>query len=490
MTPDEKKEQREVKRAVAAAKKAEWERKRNQDGTKKKKTCSKDGEEELAAALAEEEPVIAAQGDDDKKPQSQEKQQDRKKNQSEKRAEDVILFDATSVPVDSVKPPRKRGSDNMVIHPSPLPFDRHMTALTASGASEQLKNTLLVGRPSLNDRLRIIEGPPGTGKTTRLITDLSVFSTENPTSRILICSPTNVGICDLYTRAIKQGIIGYLYLSKSHTSPDVPPNRFVTLEQAKLVFCTLSSRSCPTLWNCSFSAVFVDEAAQCPEALTWGVIRPDVEFLYMAGDIKQLSSVVSKEGKSLKHDRSLMERLITLEVNTERLTVQRRMHPAILEFPNRKYYGNLLQSEATLHAPGAREPPYLLRHVDGAQKKTGTSFENAEEAKLAIAMATDLAKRHESVVIISPYQAQNKRLLSYKSGVPVHTVDGFQGKEADAVVLSIVKTSDEGFWSDPRRLNVALTRAKKVLRVVCNTNNQVGDIKELIEDARERKLIG
>ena len=71
----------------------------------------------------------------------------------------------------------------------------------------------------------------------------------------------------------------------------------------------------------------------------------------------------------------------------------------------------------------------------------------------------------------------------------MHTVDSFQGREADAVVLSVVRTDTSGFWDDARRLTVALTRAKHILRVVGNCDLWKNELKLLFEDADRRALV-
>ena len=479
-----------------------FERKRKKQESDAEKTRKKEEKDRKArVATTKDQPSVEAldelqeaMGDDDTQNQSHEpslKPEQNKKEISDKpvkpKKEKEINYESVVTSADSLKPPRKN-KDEVVIHPSPLPFDRHMTALTASGACKELRSTLLCGEPKKNKHLRIIEGPPGTGKTTKLIEDIVDFAKKNPDNRILVCSPTNVGICDLYSRAVKQKVVGHLMLSKQHTLDGVPVNNFVSLEDAKFVFCTFSGRSSPKMWHQSFSALFMDEAAQCPESIAWGVIRPDVKFIYMVGDTQQLSSIVSPQGKLLGHDKSLMERLIKMGVESEILTTQRRMHPQIVKYPNVRFYENKLTSIGTDYKTS--QNPYEVHNVPGKETRIGTSYENESEAEYAIGVATDLAKLYSNVCIITPYLGQNRRLMSYKCNVPVYTVDSFQGKEADVIILCIVRTSQEGFWSDARRLNVALTRAKKILRVICDASSHTaGEIGSLVSDARKRNLL-
>ena len=105
---------------------------------------------------------------------------------------------------------------------------------------------------------------------------------------------------------------------------------------------------------------------------------------------------------------------------------------------------------------------------------------NIEEASKVIEVYQQLKKQFNDVIVISPYQAQCKLLKELDKKIEIHTVDSFQGREADAVILTTVRTSNIGFWHDYRRLNVAMTRAKHVLRIIGNSdawNN--GPLKEL-----------
>ena len=231
----------------------------------------------------------------------------------------------------------------------------------------------------------------------------------------------------------------------------------------RFVVATVSARSGPVLDGQVFQAVFLDEAAQTSEALVWGLLRPEVELLVLAGDTQQLPAMVSETGRPLLHDRSLMERLSLLNYdNTIHLTEQNRMAPELLAFPNAAFYDGRLTCGPHVPAHGTIEV-----HVvpEGREEQgNGTSWANRAEAVAAAALAKD----DPDAVLISPYTAQCRLLLAQKTGRPVHTVDSFQGREADTIVLSIVRDGTEGlgFWMDPRRLNVALTRARKRLVLV------------------------
>ena len=217
----------------------------------------------------------------------------------------------------------------------------------------------------------------------------------------------------------------------------------------------------------------MDEAALCMEAWLWTLLRPEVTRVVLAGDVKQLPAQASESGRMLRHERSLMERLVCdLEYdNVATLTVQHRMAPELLAFPNASFYDGMLRTGS--YAP-TRGEVVRLRATDGREEAVGTSFRNRAEAAAVAAYVRGMETQSDggtTTVLIAPYQAQCRALLAQGTGCEVHTVDSFQGREADTVVLSVVRDGTAGtlgFWSDPRRVVVALTRARTRLVVVAS----------------------
>ena len=399
-------------------------------------------------------------------------------------------YEAVVLSSDTIKVPAKGKKSNVAYFSSPVPHDRHLLALGGCDFHENIRNTVLRGVPSANPALKLIEGPPGTGKTTRLVAELRAYVEAHPMARCVVCAPTNVGACNLFRAAFASGLTGALSVAKEHVPPDTPRSA-QTPKCARIVFCTLSGRSSPRLWRHEFDAVFVDEAALCCEALVWGVMRASVSHLVLVGDTLQLSALVSEEGRALGHARSMMERLRSIGVEFEQLLVQRRMHPEIARFPSAHFYGGRLRTDYS--TPASPVAPYAVRDVRGEEKAVGTSWMNEREVEASLSEAFALREHFENVVILVPYVAQMRALLARASGVLIATIDSMQGKEADAVVLSVVRTQRPGFWADPSRLNVATTRARHAMCIVTNcaapwTPEEA--LGALVSDGRARGVVG
>lgn len=395
--------------------------------------------------------------------------------------QDLLEEDSAAVPsTHGVIPPRIKARGSKVHYfTSPVPFDRHLAALERVHPHPNLERAVL--NASHSNHLVVVRGPPGTGKTSAIVDQLLPrFDAE----RVFVCAPTNVGAANVYARIISRYPTSALVLPPSKIPPGTPCTS--QNPSARIVCATVSGRSGRMLDDEEFGVVIVDEAAQCMEAWLWSLLRPEVHTLIMVGDTRQLPATVSQDGVGLGHDISLMQRLVDLEYPTQQLTTQRRMHPEIVDFPNRAFYEGALRTEYS--APDHGIAPYEVVHVEGECKRIGTSFCNTAEASVCVDLARTLGSTFERVVIVCPYQAQTRELLRL-GGTNVHTIDSFQGQEADAVIISVVRREDIGFWSDVRRLNVALTRARHCLRVVGAQDAWTGILKDLANDARRRDLV-
>ena len=383
------------------------------------------------------------------------------------------------VPHHNLMPTRMRLRDKKAKYfASPVPHDRHLCAMEQAGLADAIRDAILTGKES--SAVTVIHGPPGTGKTRRLASCLK----ELPNARVFACAPTNVGTANLYARLLAYDATASLLVPASR----IPPGTPVTSQDphARVVCSTISGRAGPILDGEVFDTVLIDEAAQCMEAWVWCLLRPDVKRVIMTGDTHQLPALVSQAGQALKHGRSMMQRLLNLRYPSEFLSVQRRMHPEIVRFPNARFYEGRLSTEYTSPPRDDLPVPYRVVDVDGACAPIGTSFWNDAEVRACLRICGELEAHFEHVVIICPYQGQTRALIA-AGARHVHTVDSFQGQEADAVVLSMVRNEDIGFWNDERRLNVSLTRAKHCLRVVGSARRWTGLLKEVTDDATRRR---
>lgn len=242
----------------------------------------------------------------------------------------------------------------------------------------------------------------------------------------------------------------------------------------------------------AFDLLVLDEACQTTEPGCW-VPLPRSARLVLAGDHCQLPpTVLSVEAARQGFGISLLERLVALygETVTRRLNVQYRMHEAIMNFSAQEFYEGDLRADVGVAGhrlrdlPGVRtealtEEPVQFLDTAGAGydeeiEPDGESRRNPQEALLAarkVQALLDAGVAAQDIAVIAPYAAQVRRLreLLPIPGLEVDSVDGFQGREKEAVVLSLVRSNTEGeigFLADVRRLNVALTRARRKLLVL------------------------
>ena len=236
----------------------------------------------------------------------------------------------------------------------------------------------------------------------------------------------------------------------------------------------------------------IDEACQTTEPGCWPPLLR-CERVVLAGDHCQLPpTVVSRDAARQGFGVSLLERLVGLYGDrvTRRLDVQYRMNEAIMAFSSAEFYDGTLIADASVathrlcELPGVRaealtEAPVRFIDTAGAgydeeREPDGESRLNPQEAALVgrkVRALLAAGVRPGDVAVIAPYAAQVRRLreLLPVSGLEIDSVDGFQGREKEAVILSLVRSNTEneiGFLADVRRTNVALTRARRALIVV------------------------
>ncbi|MGH0169189.1 UNVERIFIED_CONTAM: hypothetical protein FKN15_056362 [Acipenser sinensis] len=300
------------------------------------------------------------------------------------------------------------------------------------------------------------------------------------------------------------------------------------LQDAHVICCTLSTSGSILLESAfrrlghdPFSCVIVDEAGQATEMETLIPLTYRCPALVLVGDPEQLPpTVISQKAREKRYDQSLMARLwkclhretkqnpgIQTPINF--LSTQYRMHPDICEFPSKYIYKKALKTDGNTAEKrcGTSWPfqPYRLFDVtDGYETKAGESFHNDQEVKLVMQLIKLIAEKPKGRVgVITHYSAQKQRIKDCinREGsklfpfVEVDTVDGFQGREKDCIIVSCVRASNTqgsiGFLGNRQRLNVTITRAKCSLFILGHLKTLMDhrDWGALIQDAHKRGTI-
>lgn len=294
------------------------------------------------------------------------------------------------------------------------------------------------------------------------------------------------------------------------------------LSNAYLLFCTVSSSArLHGIRMAPLHCLVIDEAAQLKECeSTIPLQLSGLHHAILIGDERQLPATVnSKISEKAGFGRSLFERLVKLGCNSHLLNVQYRMHPSISLFPNTEFYGSQVLDASNVQETGYRrrflqgdmfEPYSFINIAHGKEEFVEKqSFKNTVEAAAAADIVGRLFKdingtgKKISIGIISPYLAQvhaiQEKIGKFISdsdsafSVSVGTVDGFQGGEEDLIIISTVRSNENGsvgFVSNPQRANVALTRARFCLWILGNEATLVksGSIwKKIVNDAKHRR---
>lgn len=259
------------------------------------------------------------------------------------------------------------------------------------------------------------------------------------------------------------------------------------LDNAQVICCTFVGCAEENLRSRSFSTLFIDEAGQSLEPACWIAIKK-AEKVILAGDHKQLpptikSDLAMKKGLGI----TLFEKLIDKQNESSvLLDIQYRMNEKIMNFSNAEFYDSKLKADESVknYLLFPEDKPVLFIDTAGCgfnetvNQKT-LSYYNTDEINVLINHLNSYLPQltqNVSIGIISPYKEQVieiKKAID-KSNYPqasiaIDTVDGFQGQEKDIIYISLVRSNDSGeigFLKDIRRMNVAMTRAKKKLVII------------------------
>ncbi|NXB80628.1 SETX helicase, partial [Donacobius atricapilla] len=310
--------------------------------------------------------------------------------------------------------------------------------------------------------------------------------------------------------------------------------------ESDIICCTLSTSGGNLLESAfsrqgldPFSCVIVDEAGQSCEVETLIPLMHRCNKLVLVGDPKQLPPTVkSIKAQQYGYDQSLMARLqrhleeqvqsnVLHSLPVVQLTVQYRMHPDICLFPSNYVYGRTLKTAKAIEENRCSSEwpfqPYLIFDVaDGREERTNDSYSNPREVKLVMELIRTIKEKRKDlglrrIGIITPYSAQKKKIQGqldsvFKNNSPgeVDTVDAFQGREKDCIIVSCVRaSSSEGsalacflvlslrFLASLQRLNVTITRARFSLFILGRLQTLMEDKNwnHLIQDAQKRGAI-
>lgn len=267
------------------------------------------------------------------------------------------------------------------------------------------------------------------------------------------------------------------------------------LSQAQVIFCTAAGADSFLLGTLDFDRVVLDEATQAVDPLALFALHRAPKIV-MAGDQKQLPpTVLDRDAEKEGLGETLFDRLIRRFQDTvsRMLTIQYRMHEAIMAFPSKTFYDGRLQADPSVAAhllheldgvafDPSREEPLIFIDTAGTGWQEEKRDDDPSTQNLGSAQRIDAEIRRllgrglkpSDVAIITPYDAQVRLLRDrltdlFRQGLEIGSVDGFQGREKEAILLDLVRSNDHGdlgFLTDLRRINVALTRARRFLLVL------------------------
>jgi hypothetical protein len=350
-----------------------------------------------------------------------------------------------------------------------------------------------------------IQGPPGTGKTTVIVEAVKRRLAADPEERILVTSHSNLAVDNALERlAGTPGMRAVRVARAERVHPAVERFRCddeddPRLMEANCYFATCATAATSAITDMNFDVVILDEAnkARADEALP--ALRLG-SALALVGDHKQLPPVEDDSLYGIVETDPFLEELVNTSLFEMAwdgglpeearclLTIQHRMHPQIAAYVSRASYEGQLQDAPEVQAYEfvTRKPlPVALHFVDtdgmrGSRERRGPggALRNETEVRVAahvVRLLDERAPRELSMAVIAMYAEQVERLRQalgrrkFKRSVKIDTVDSFEGREEDMVVISLVRSNERGrigFLRVPNRLNVAVSRAKRLVACI------------------------
>ena len=258
------------------------------------------------------------------------------------------------------------------------------------------------------------------------------------------------------------------------------------VKSSQIITTTLIGVSSKILKDIHFDTVIIDEASQALEPECWNAILK-ANRVILAGDHLQLPPTVkSQDALRAGLDTTILDILAPKLKECYLLNTQYRMHQSILSFSNQRFYEGKLLSYPKTSTHLLRNDSEPLVFIDTAgcgfeeeYDEDTKSYQNDGEYQIIKEHLLLHSEKYmgSSIGIISPYKDQVKYIREQLSDensintldIEVNSIDGFQGQEKEVIFISLVRSNDHGeigFLKDKRRINVAMTRAKKKLVII------------------------
>jgi DNA polymerase III delta prime subunit len=370
-------------------------------------------------------------------------------------------------------------------------------------------------------QMYLIQGPPGTGKTTAIVESIRRILGRNPNASILMSSHSNDAV-----DTGQERLLGFSHVRQARIAePGKVPRRLrpTLVESDDLEPYNLVAGTCNRLAIDSrlrfkvFDWLILDEAnkVRANEALA---LMPLAKRWVMIGDLKQLPPVMEEAASTFKIEQPLDELVrddsfygwIWDKVpagSRIMLPRQYRMREPIGRVVSDLFYDGKLVHEAPhprmpLPWPFDRELVWVDTGAQDEYRDAQRSVANEFEVALCKDITSIIRRRvrKAKLAVIAMYASQVNRLSSALKGIvppeDIESVDAFEGRESDAVILSLVRSNDRaaiGFLNDPNRVNVAISRAKKLLVIVGDSKTVIGGAPELFgplfEHCKEEGLV-
>ncbi len=351
-------------------------------------------------------------------------------------------------------------------------------------------------------QMYLIQGPPGTGKTTAIVESIRRILGRHQGGSILLSSHSNDAV-----DTGQERLLGFSHVRQARIAePGKVPRRLrgENLQQFNLVAGTCNRLAIDSrLRFMVFDWLILDEAnkVRANEALA---LMPLAKRWVMIGDLKQLPPVMEEAALSFEI-KSPLDEIVRDESfygwmwdkvpaqSKIMLPRQYRMREPIGKVVSDLFYDGKLIHEAPhprmpLPWPFDRELVWVDTGAQDEYRDAQRSVANEFEVALCKDITTIVRKRvrKAKLAVIAMYNSQVNRLTSALKGIvppdDIESVDAFEGRESDAVILSLVRSNDRaaiGFLNDPNRVNVAISRAKKLLVIVGDSKTVIGGAPEL-----------